>query len=225
VKLIEQLKGKLLIILDLDDTILATIDFFYDLAVSVCDELSLNIFPKEQLKHFWGQPLNDILLALAQKNKWSREDTQRFIKLFRQKLDTNIVPLIPDAARVLKNLKEEGFILTLLTNRSKKNLEPLDDHGLNNGFFYIIVCKDTYPGKKTRKPNPEVMNLILKGFGFSTDKIIFVGDSAKFDLPVAQAQGIDFLAVTTGASNEGDFTKKNLPKENILPSIASLLED
>jgi HAD superfamily hydrolase (TIGR01450 family) len=73
------------------------------------------------------------------------------------------------------------------------------------------------------KPNPLMLQELLRRFGFRKQDSIFVGDRLSTDMAMAKAAKVDGLLVLTGETQRRDLSKSLMKSLNILPSVKELL--
>ena len=99
------------------------------------------------------------------------------------------VELFPDAPEVLKELKDSGKHLALITTSERRMVMPaLEKHGITELFETIITDDDIE--KSERKPHPKPLLIALKRMGGTPDQAIMVGDRDK-DIVAGQNAGTD----------------------------------
>ncbi len=98
-----------------------------------------------------------------------------------------VPPLYPDARPVLRALRERGWCLGIITQRSREStLRFLEHHGLTQAFA-VVVAGDDGVG---RKPRPEPFHAALARLGSAPEHAAFVGDRVDDDCAGAQAAGL-----------------------------------
>lgn len=99
------------------------------------------------------------------------------------------VELFPDAPEVLKELKESGKHLALITTSERRMIMPvLEKYKIANLFEAIITDDDIE--KAERKPHPKPLLMTLEQMGGAPENAIMVGDRDK-DIVAAQNAGMD----------------------------------
>ena len=106
--------------------------------------------------------------------------------------------LIPDVVETLKNLKELGIKLVVLsTSPHKKKItnelmrRSVEFHGLSDLFDEVHATRD-YPESKG-----EFILMILEKYGLSKKDALMVGDSYLWDYKSAQDVGIDAVLIAS----------------------------
>lgn len=95
----------------------------------------------------------------------------------------------PDVPETLRILKEAGFILAVVSNRTEPFQEELESLGLNN-FFEFAVAAGVI---QSWKPEPGIFQHALELTGTKPDQTLYVGDNYYAD--VVGAQGVEIQPV------------------------------
>ena len=104
----------------------------------------------------------------------------------------------PGVIDVLRQLKSEGCLLAVCTNKFEHLSRSLLEHLAILDFFDDIVGSDTL---FVRKPNPGHILGTLERIGGTPEHAIMVGDSAN-DIDAAIAAGVKSVAVTFGYTDK-----------------------
>ncbi len=99
--------------------------------------------------------------------------------------------LFKDALSTLEKLRQRGFVLGVVTNRSyggKPFLEDLEKLGLLNYFDPASMAISADLG--IRKPNPAIFQHALGKLGMRTEEAVMVGDSLSADVAGANKSNI-----------------------------------
>lgn len=125
--------------------------------------------------------------------------------------------LRPGVARLLREAREAGLHLAIASTTSPTNVEALLTATLGAegpGLFGVIACGDLVASKK---PAPDVYELVLRTLGVDADEAIAFEDSAH-GLRAARAAGLWTVVTPTWWSEEEDFTGANL----LLPHLGDV---
>ncbi len=118
----------------------------------------------------------------------------------------------------LRNLKEKGYRLAIVTNKPFGFVEPiLDGLGLND-LFELILGGDSLAQKK---PDPAPLLHVCEVFAVETKECVMVGDS-KNDILAAHASGMQSVGVTYGYNYGEDIGMYN--PDIIIDDFAALQE-
>lgn len=155
-------------------------------------------------------------LVILDRDGVINQDSKDFIKS-----EEEWIP-IPGSIDAIASLSNSGFIVAIATNQSGiarklfgfRELEAM--HRKLHGLVYeagghiekIIVCPHG-PDEESdcRKPNPKMLNMLIKEYQISHENVFAIGDSLR-DLEAADKAGVTPLLVRTG---NGLKTEKDLP--------------
>lgn len=194
---------KTTIIFDLDGTL---IDSAPDLAHAVNHalvSLGLATFERNEISDWVGngaRTLVDRALSAAIK-RGAEIDKQSVIEValehYHGYYQTHIcvdTVMYAGVAETLQALHQQGYQLTIATNKAERYVRPiLKGLGIEY-FFTVIVGGDTLA---KQKPDPEPLLFVTRELSVSPEQCIMVGDS-KNDILGAKAASIESVAVTYG---------------------------
>ena len=210
------IKNKKLIIFDLDGTL---IDSASDLTISInfmLKKLDKKTFLEKEIRSWLGDGARE-LVKRALKKSSEDEEFQTALKIFLshyEKNYCNLTKLYPNVFQTLKILKEQGYILSIVTNKPYKFVKPILKKLNILENFSLILGGDSLPLKK---PDPSPLLEVCKHFNIPTSKAVMIGDS-KNDILAAKSAGIECIALTYGYNFNEDINKYNPNKkiDNIL---------
>lgn len=105
-----------------------------------------------------------------------------------------IVKALPDVERLLEDLKNANIEIAIATtDLSHRALLAMQSLGLDKYFTEIVGANLV----NNAKPNPDLVEYILRKSGLSKEEVIVVGDSMA-DLGMAKNAKCKFLGVKTG---------------------------
>ena len=126
---------------------------------------------------------------------------------------------------VLQRLKDEDFLLGLITNGSHDvQTAKLDMLGITHFFDEIVITGD----EAYSKPDPRIFHLICYRLGVKPWEMMYVGDHPKFDVDGSRNAGcIPFWIRTTGTWIYPEIQKPELQADTVesVPDIAIKLRD
>lgn len=106
--------------------------------------------------------------------------------------------LYPGVIAGLERMREQGFPLACVTNKSARFTLPLLEHMKLSAYFSVVVAGDTLPKKK---PDPLPLLHACSKFGIAASAMLMIGDSLN-DAQAARAAGCPVFCVPYGY-NEG----------------------
>jgi phosphoglycolate phosphatase len=182
-----------LIVYDFDGTL---VDTLFDIADSVnltLADLSLSQLSRETVRKYVGKGVELLMSQTLSGTDFT--DIPRAVSLFKKHYSENLVNhtnFYPHGREILEHFKDkkqaicsnkpEGFV--------RQILESLN--GLHR--FEAIVGGDSL---KSKKPDPEGLNLILEQLNVSADEAILIGDSP-VDIETGKRAGVYTCVVNYG---------------------------
>ena len=182
------------ILFDLDGTLCDTDEMIVQTFFTLYKEYKpVKIRTREELYYFSGPPIKDTM-----KKEFPDYDHEMMMDVFRKTSKALYAPYVKeykDELDVLKALKENGYILGVVTNKGK----PLTDYSLElchiQDFFDVVISADDV---KVGKPDPsgvlkalDILNIKNK------EEVLYVGDN-DIDYFTATNAGVDCLLVSWG---------------------------
>jgi phosphoglycolate phosphatase len=147
-------------------------------------------------------------------------DLKRALNLYRVHHKRSLLKysrLYPHAKFLLRLLKGQGYKLAVASNRPSKFSRILIKHLNIAVFFDFVLCADQ---SRHAKPHPEMLNKIVKRFGFKKAQALYVGDMA-IDAQAGRRAKINTIIVTSGSSSKAEIKKEQPFK--IIPAIGGLV--
>ncbi len=102
--------------------------------------------------------------------------------------------LEPGLLELLENLKTNGLIRAVATNRTNTMADVLREHDLDSSFDMVVTAADV----ERAKPDPDQLIKIRERFDLDPNEMIFIGDS-EYDEQAALRAGILFIAFKNSA--------------------------
>ncbi len=164
-----------LLIFDMDGTLIDTDKVLFE----TWKELFLLYKPKdfkideEVIRTYSGPPIQESIAKA-----FPEKDQAFILKEYRtrtEKYYDYYLKIYPGEKEVLKRLHDEGYILTIATQKNKKMaLRSLEMKEIYDYFSLILTSND---GFKT-KPSPDMINYILANFNCKPEEAVMIGDTA-----------------------------------------------
>ena len=145
--------------------------------------------PVDHITSCFGEPL-----LLTMEREFPGVDPQESADVYRQFPLENadkLVTIFPGIKELLADLKAAGYVLGIVTSRTRESaLRYMDMFGITSYFSDLVTCDDT----TVHKPNPEPILLAMSKLGASAEESIMIGDSP-FDIKCANNAGVDSVMV------------------------------
>ena len=222
------MKSKKLIVFNLRGTLLLS----YDQAIGLwCTAIeSVGLAPDFSIIFTnWDKPFRDFIIPLlaekgtwveGKKVPWTEKQKMQVIKKSEELFHNPNYNTLANLPQKIRDLKEAGYELGIITNRSLEFFEDfMADIELDADIFTFIKTGDD----GVRKPDPRVFHNALEKF--STDEIVFVGDTPETDLAAALASGIDFIAIESSRFPKGLFVSRGVQENMIVESVTVFTND
>lgn len=186
---------KKLAVFDLDGTVLDTLS---DLAGALNHALAEYGFPErtsEQVRLAIGGGLRK-MIDRSVPDTVPPERKEPVFRLFIERYASHFMDHtrpyegVPD---LLRNLKDTGMLLALVTNKDARMAEPLCDTFFP-GIFNLVVGHA--PGLRS-KPAPDGVVSVLNALSVPAEETVYIGDS-EVDAKTAENAGTDSVIVSWG---------------------------
>lgn len=174
------------ILLDWDGNIAHTLDLWPDALDEVMKKRGHNLTRQQLIDSTWG-----FVAYVTEHTGISPEEAAKAMAEAGEIVVSRSpdVELFPDAPEVLKELKDNGKHLALITTSERRMVIPaLDKYGITDLFETIITDDDVE--KAERKPHPKPLLMALERMGGTPEQAIMVGDRDK-DIVAGQNAGTD----------------------------------
>ena len=138
-----------------------------------------------ETEKFWIEYSRRRLIALGASSQWAREyAVKASVHMGEFYRPESIVP--DDVRRVLPQLKQEGYILAVISNRDKPFLDVLQEHGIDEFFDFSLAAGEV----NSFKPEPGVFEHALRRANLSPNEAVYVGDNYYADVVGARRAGL-----------------------------------
>ncbi len=190
------------------------------LAIAKAMMLPVSERVQRQAETCWGAPIK--LLAKALWPRMYADSTERFHDIWLEMDARYPFPLFSGVTEMLSKLCFCGSALTVFSNRTRVNLCACLTGNNIIEYFPMFFGSDS---SDFSKPNPRSIEPIVqhyKGEGIVPGELIYVGDSPTNDWPVANAHGLDFIAVASSISLHERFLDLGIPESWIIERVTNL---
>ncbi|MEW9899802.1 phosphoglycolate phosphatase [Chitinivorax sp. PXF-14] len=191
--------------IDLDGTLLDTINDLAGAANGMRERMGLPALPVERVKTYVG----DGMVSLVKRTLLDRRDgnppqtqVEEGVELFKQCYDALLsveTTAYPEVVDGLHRMKQGGLRLACITNKPKRFTEPLLLATGLAPFFELILSGDSLAEKK---PHPLPLLHACEFFEITPAELAMIGDSQN-DILAAKNAGALAIAVPYGYRHEG----------------------
>ena len=182
------------ILFDLDGTLCDTDEMIVQTFLSLYKEYKpTKVRTREELYYFSGPPIRDTM-----KKEFPDYDLEEMCAVFRKVSKSLYPPYVKeykDELEVPKELKDNGYILGVVTNKGL----PLTKYSLElchlEGYFDVVITADDV---KVGKPDPAGVLTALEKLNIKDkSQVLYVGDN-DIDYYTATNAGVDAMLVSWG---------------------------
>lgn len=193
-----------LVVFDLDGTLLNTLE---DLAESVNYALKACGYPThpvEQYPYFVGNGVRSLIKRALPSESVSDAIKDKVLMLFFEHYKENLTNRThpyTGIEELLTSLKKRGYSLAVASNKFHEGTVAL----VNAYFPQIEFCQVMgHEEEAPRKPDPYILNTIMKRTGFTAAETVFVGDSG-IDMETAFRANVTGVGVSWGFQDEEEM--------------------
>jgi phosphoglycolate phosphatase len=191
-----------LLVFDWDGTLMDSAACIAASIQSACEDLGYPVPNDRDARYVIGLGLNDAMAHILPDIPASeyRHVAERYRHHFlRGDADTM---LFAGVAEMLRELRAKGYLLAVATGKSRRGLDrALEATGLA-GQFHATRCAD----EGHTKPDPRMLQWLLDTMDVEPQRALMIGDTTH-DMAMAQAAGIDRLAVAHGAHEAAELLR------------------
>ena len=195
---------------DLDGTVVNTLEDITCAVNLMLVEYSFPIFTLEEIRQKIGNGARKLVQRALPENV--AEDDEFVDKALRTYQDfytahcTDKVSVYPGLEAVLRQMKNDGKKLAVVTNKDHMHATVITDK-LLPGVFDVVLG---YNGRFPHKPNPESVLSIIKDFGVAPEEAAFVGDTW-VDVETGRNAGMKTVGVEWGFSGLASYDENHQP--------------
>ena len=219
-------------IFDLDGTLLDTLDSLYFTANETLRKFGCPPITREECRSFVGngiRVLQEKALAAHCGKTGSRavdfdEFSAKFSDLFRSTCTYHVRPY-KGIEEALSRLKEEGYLLAVLSNKPQEMAEKVIRESFGDELFFAVVGQsDTRP----RKPDPAGVRYVLAqaaeylGCEAADFAAVYIGDS-EVDAETARNANLPLILCTWGFRERSQLEPLVREQDVLIDSPAQLI--
>ena len=172
------------------------------------DDLLLQPGGQERIRHFVAAhkpPLGQHADA-AERNlaAWVNQVHAAKSRIFRQRVEAGSVPLRHGIGRIMREARHAGVRVALVTNASRRSLEPLLAHTLGPELQQQLSLIVSGEEVKRKKPAPDLYRKALEKLHVPAHNAVAIEDSA-MGLTAAARAGLATLITVNADTREQDF--------------------
>lgn len=223
--------NKHLLIFDFDGTLIDSVPDLADATNTMLDQLGKPTYPIDTIKEWVGNGAR-MLVERALSGDVERDarlsiaDVEAAERLFFEAYaapKTSKTTAYPDVDNGLKQLKEAGYTLALVTNKPIRFVPKILDHLGWSPLFDMILGGDSLPVKK---PDPTPLLHVCETLNFTPDHAMMIGDSIN-DVLAGQRAEIDTVGLSYGYNYGKDIrdSKPTYAFDNFAELLSWLLKD
>ena len=137
----------------------------------------------------------------------AEHDLGRALSLYRNHHKLSLLKqsrLYPYAKLLLRKLKAQGCKLAVASNRPSRFSLILLKHLRIINLFDYVLCADKL---KLGKPDPEILNKIIKRFTLKKSQVLYVGDMV-IDAQAGRRAKVKTIIVTSGSSSRAEIKRE-----------------
>ncbi len=213
------------IMLDLDGTIIDSVEIYYSIVWAVLEKLDLPKVSTKQIKkaNENGKFLWEKLFPkeMFKNQSHLKDEAWSIARKIAPEMFNDRVKLLPGAADILKRIAAQDLKLAVVTSTPLKNmkakLKPLEEAEILHLLQEIITADDTIRNKPAADPLLEC----TRRLAIDVKKCVYVGDTL-IDIQAGKAAGTRTIGVLTGFDNH-KMLRKERP-DAIIESLANLPE-
>ncbi len=183
------------VIFDLDGTILDTLEDLKNSVNAALKQFGYPLRTIEEVRSFVGNGVY-VLMKKALPDDVDDETFDRVFAGFKdhyaQHCADHTAPY-PGIIELITRLKDRGYLLSVVSNKSDREVQRLCRHYFPDIFKTVVGQKENI----RKKPYPDSVNAVLKTFGLEPEQALYIGDS-EVDIQTAENAGMDCILVSWG---------------------------
>lgn len=150
-----------------------------------------------------------------------KSDLKRMVDIYREHHKKSLVRssrLYRGVRSLLKKLKQRGLKLAIASNRPTIFTKIILRRFKIDRYFDYVLCADRL---KSIKPNPEILNKVIKRLSVKAEDSLFVGDMP-IDILAGKNAKIKTIAVLGGSASRAEL--RRFKPSTIISNIQEILK-
>lgn len=193
-----------LIVFDWDDVItLGATDGYLACYHEAIKSIGFQVDPqveKEQILKNWGKTFKEEIESVTGKTPLVDKAVGVFNENFFGNTFVNKLSLVQGVNEFLISLKENYKLAVATGNHPNLLLTKIMPKFNIPNVFSEIMYSAILPNPSLAKPNPYMLETIMKNLGIQKKETLYIGD-AKTDVSMAESAGVNMVVVLTGHLN------------------------
>jgi HAD superfamily hydrolase (TIGR01549 family) len=165
---------------------------------------------------FWTNHARLYLLRLGSDEDRAADLASQLFRLMRENYNPED-HLVAEVPQVLQTLKEGGFRLAVVSNRTNPFDQELVEHGIQTYFEFALAAGPL----KSWKPDPAIFQHALDLLGLHPQQVLYVGDNYYADVLGARNAGLQPVLIDA----EGIFPEADCAVIRDLGELTNLLRN
>jgi phosphoglycolate phosphatase len=205
--------NKKLLIFDFDGTLIDSVPDLADAANIMLEQLGKPTYPISSVQEWVGNGARKLVERALSGNvevdsNLTLAEIEAAEELFFTAYDahdSSKTAAYPDVDSGLKQLKEAGFTLALVTNKPMRFVPNILESLGWTPLFDVVLGGDSLPQKK---PDPAPLLHVCETLKFNQDQAFMIGDSIN-DISAGKNAGIDTIGLSYGYNYGKDIRDSN----------------
>ncbi len=191
------------LVFDLDGTLLNTLDDLVSAGNHALNTLGHPIHQPDQYRLMIGNGINALISRMMPPDKQDALSLQQAHSLFSDYYRVHSMDQTapyPGVCELLKNLKDSGCRIGVLSNKSHNSVQSLVSHYFGSIFDAVAGLRDPFEAK----PDPSSLLALLESLNAPLSTTLYCGDS-KVDILTANRATVHSCAVLWGFRDRAEL--------------------
>jgi phosphoglycolate phosphatase len=188
---------KKFVLFDLDGTLLNTLDDIADSANFALSRCGYPVHATEAYKYFVGNGVDKLIERILPEDTKNPDAASRLKEIYVRRYDAHSMDRTrpyDGIAGLLRELNGLGVRTAVISNKPDEPTKTTISHYFGDAVFDVVMgATSEFP----LKPDPAIVNHVLRLLGASAEEAIFVGDT-KMDMRTAKNARCGAVGVTWG---------------------------